>query len=269
MDEAQARHDLPETLTMRVDLNSDLGESFGAWKMGDDEAMLGIITSASIACGWHAGDPIVMHRAAELAKKNGVAIGAHPSFNDLWGFGRRVIRGTSMPDLEKMIAYQIGALQAIAATSGHTVTHVKAHGALGNLANDEDDFAMALGRAIKAVDPKLVYVVMPGRPSAAAAERLGLPVLQEIFADRAYMDNGQLVNRREPGAVIHDAQAATARILRALQDNVIISITGRKVPVKIDTICVHGDTPTAVEMAHQLRQRLVAAGVDLKPYTAA
>ena len=125
---------------MRVDLNSDLGESFGAWKMGDDEAMLGIITSASVACGWHAGDPVVMHRAAELAKQNGVAIGAHPSFNDLWGFGRRVIRGTSMSDLEKMIAYQIGALQAIATTVGHKVTHVKAHGALGNLVNDEDEF---------------------------------------------------------------------------------------------------------------------------------
>ena len=253
---------------MRVDLNSDLGESFGAWKMGDDEAMLGIITSASVACGWHAGDPIVMHRAAELAKQNDVAIGAHPSFNDLWGFGRRVIRGTSMSDLEKMIAYQIGALQAIATTVGHKVTHVKAHGALGNLANDEDEFAMALGQAIKAVDPRLVYVVMPGRPSVTAAEKLGLPMLREIFADRAYQDNGQLVMRDQPGAVIHDADAAAERILRALQDNVMISVTGNKVPVKIDSICVHGDTPTAVEMARQLRQRLAAAGVELKPYTA-
>ncbi len=130
---------------MRVDLNSDLGESFGAWKMGDDDAMLGIVTSASVACGWHAGDPVVMHRACEMAKKNGVAIGAHPSFNDLWGFGRRVIRGTSFSDLEKQIAYQIGALQGVAAMVGHKVTHVKAHGALGNLINDEDDFAMAHG----------------------------------------------------------------------------------------------------------------------------
>jgi len=253
---------------MRVDLNSDLGESFGAWKMGDDEAMLGIITSASVACGWHAGDPIVMHRAAELAKRNGVAIGAHPSFNDLWGFGRRVIRGTSMAELEKMIAYQIGALQGIAAMVGHKVTHVKAHGALGNLANDEDDIALALGRAMKAVDPKLVYVVMPGRPTVAAAEKLGLPMLQEIFADRAYEDNGQLVSRAHAGAVIHDAAAAAQRILRALQDNVMISVNGKKVPVKIDTICVHGDTPTAVEMARQLRQQLERAGVALKAYNA-
>ena len=253
---------------MRVDLNSDLGESFGAWKMGDDEAMLGIITSASIACGWHAGDPVVMHRAAELAKANDVAIGAHPSFNDLWGFGRRVIRGTSMGDLEKMIAYQIGALQAIAATVGHKVTHVKAHGALGNLVNDETEFAMAMGRALKAVDPSLVYVVMPGRPSVAAAERLGLPMLREIFADRAYQDNSQLVMRGTPGAVIHDAGAAAERILRALDEKAIISISGTRVPVDIDSICVHGDTPTAVEMARQLRQRLEHAGVEIKRYTA-
>jgi UPF0271 protein len=254
---------------MRVDLNSDLGESFGAWKMGDDDAMLGIVTSASVACGWHAGDPIVMHRACELAKKNGVAIGAHPSFNDLWGFGRRVIRGTSFSDLEKQIAYQIGALQGIATTVGHKVTHVKAHGALGNLVNDEDDFAMALGRAMKAVDPSLVYVVMPGRPSVKAAEKLGVPMLQEIFADRAYQDNGQLVMRSQPGSMIHDAGVAAERILRALQDNEMVSITGKKVPVKVESICVHGDTPTAVEMARQLRQRIAAAGVDVKPYRAA
>jgi 5-oxoprolinase (ATP-hydrolysing) subunit A len=253
---------------MRVDLNSDLGESFGAWKMGDDDAMLGIVTSASVACGWHAGDPVVMHRACELAKKNGVAIGAHPSFDDLWGFGRRVIRGTSFSDLEKQIAYQIGALQGVAAMIGHKVTHVKAHGALGNLINDEDDFAMAMARAVKAVDPKLVFVVMPGRPTVAAAEKLGLPMLQEIFADRAYQDNGQLVMRGQPGAMIHDVDVAAQRIVRALQDNVMISVTGNKVPVKIDTICVHGDTPTAVDMARQLRERLQKAGVELKAYNA-
>ncbi len=253
---------------MRVDLNSDLGESFGAWKMGDDDAMLGIVTSASVACGWHAGDPVVMHRACEMARKNGVAIGAHPSFNDLWGFGRRVIRGTSFSDLEKQIAYQIGALMGVAAMVGHKVTHVKAHGALGNLINDEDDFAFAMARAIKAVDPDLVFIVMPGRPTVAAAEKLGLPMLQEIFADRAYQDNGQLVMRGQPGAMIHDVDVAAQRIVRALQDNVMISVTGNKVPVKIDTICVHGDTPTAVDMARQLRERLQKAGVELKPYTA-
>ena len=198
-----------------------------------------------------------------------MAIGAHPSFNDLWGFGRRVIRGTSFSDLEKQIAYQIGALQGMAAMVGHKVTHVKAHGALGNLINDEDDFAIAMARAIKAVDPKLVFIVMPGRPTVTAAEKLGLPMLQEIFADRAYQDNGQLVMRGQPGAMIHDVDVAAQRIVRALQDNVMISVTGNKVPVKIDTICVHGDTPTAVEMARQFGSSSQQAGVELKTYTAA
>ena len=191
---------------MRVDLNSDLGESFGAWKMGDDEAMLGIITSASVACGWHAGDPVVMHRAASWPSRM-ASPSARTRASTICGASAGASSAApASPTWRSMIAYQIGALQAIATTVGHKVTHVKAHGALGNLANDEDEFAMALGRAIKAVDPRLVYVVMPGRPSVAAAEKLGLPMLQEIFADRAYQDNGQLVMRGQPGAVIHDAE---------------------------------------------------------------
>ncbi|HEX5692636.1 MAG TPA: 5-oxoprolinase subunit PxpA, partial [Roseiflexaceae bacterium] len=178
-------------------------------------------------------------------------------------------RGTSFVDLEKQIAYQIGALMGVAAMVGHNVTHVKAHGALGNLINDEDDFALAMARAIKAVDPKLVFIVMPGRPTVKAAEKLGLPMLQEIFADRAYQDNGQLVMRGQPGAVIHDVDVAAQRIVRALNDNEMISVTGNKVPVKIDTICVHGDTPTAVDMARQLHERLRKAGIELKAYTTA
>jgi 5-oxoprolinase (ATP-hydrolysing) subunit A len=252
-----------------IDLNCDLGEGFGAWEMGNDAAMIELATSVNVACGFHAGDADIMRRTVELAKARGVSVGAHPGYRDLHGFGRRPIPGLESSEIENLIAYQIGALQAIATTVGHKVTHVKAHGALGNLANDEDEFAMALGRAIKAVDPTLVYVVMPGRPSVAAADKLGLPMLQEIFADRAYQDNGQLVMRGQPGAMIHDVEAAAERILRALQDNVMISVTGNKVPVKIDTVCVHGDTPTAVEMARQLRERLVAAGVEIKPYTTA
>ena len=173
-----------------------------------------------------------------------------------------------MADLEKMVAYQIGALQAIAVMAGHKVTHVKAHGALGNLANDEDDFALAIGRAMKAVDPKLIYIVMPGRPTVTAADKLGLAMAQEIFADRAYEDNGQLVMRGQPGAVIHDAEAAAERILRALDEKAVVSVSGKRIPVEIDTVCVHGDTPTAVAMARQLRQRLEQAGVEIKPYNA-
>jgi 5-oxoprolinase (ATP-hydrolysing) subunit A len=251
---------------MRIDLNSDMGESFGAWPMGDDAAMLAIVTSANVACGWHAGDPVVMHRTASLAKANGVAIGAHPSFNDRDGFGRRVIRGDSMADIEKMVAYQIGALQGIAAMAGHRVTHVKPHGSLGNLCNEEDDFALAIGRAIRAVDPSLVYVTMPGRNSQVAADQLGLPSAKEFFADRTYDDNGQLTSRKKDGAVIHDAVFAAERVLRTLADRAITTVTGKKIAVEIDTICVHGDTPAAVAMARAVRGKLEAAGYSLKPF---
>lgn len=249
-----------------IDLNSDMGEGFGPWSMGDDEAMLDIVTSANIACGWHAGDPIIMHRTAEIAKAKGVAIGAHPGFGDLWGFGRRVIRGDSMADLEKQMAYQIGAMQALAALAGHRVTHVKTHGALGNLANDEEDIALAVGRAIKAIDPGLVYVVMPGLPTERAGEKLGLPMAREVFADRTYDDTGNLTSRKKPGAVIHDAEMAAERCLRMVADGEVMTVTGKRLKVAIDTICVHGDNPAAVAMARRVRERLEAAGVTVKPF---
>ena len=200
-----------------VDLNSDMGEGFGPWQMGDDAAMLDIVTSANVACGWHAGDPNIMYRTAEIAKAKGVSIGAHPGFGDLWGFGRRVIRGDSMADLEKQVAYQIGAMQALATLAGHKVTHVKAHGALGNMINDDEDMALAIGRAIKGVDPALVYVVMPGLPTERVAERLGLAMAREVFADRTYDDNGNLTSRKKDGAVIHDAELAAERVLRMVE----------------------------------------------------
>ncbi len=253
-------------MAMHIDLNSDLGESYGPWKMGDDPTMLGIITSANVACGWHGGDPMVMHETAVLAKKNGVAIGAHPSFNDRDGFGRRVIRGDSMADIEKMVAYQIGALQAIATMAGHKVTHVKPHGSLGNLAAAEDDFAMAVGRAIKAVDPRLVYVVMPGLASHRAAEKLGLPLVREIFADRAIEDNGDLVSRKKPGAMIHDPDVAADRMVRAVQERMIMSAGGKQVAVEPESICVHSDTPAAIAIARRVREKLTAAGIVLKPF---
>ena len=252
---------------MRVDLNADMGESFAAWHMGDDASMLEIVTTANIACGFHGGDWNVMHETARIAKANGVAIGAHPSFNDLAGFGRRVIRGDSMAEIERMVAYQIGAMQAMATMAGHKITHVKAHGALGNLINEEDEFAVAVGRAIKAVDPSLFYIVMPGRNTERAADKLGLPVAREVFADRTYDDNGQLTSRKKPGAVIHDADFAAKRVLQILQDRAITTVNGKRLPVEIDTICVHGDTPTAVAMARQVRAALEAAGVTLKPFS--
>lgn len=249
-----------------VDLNADMGEGFGPWQMGDDPAMLDIVTSANIACGWHAGDPNIMHRTAEIARTKGVAIGAHPGFGDLWGFGRRVIRGDSMADLEKQIAYQIGAMAALATMAGHRITHVKTHGALGNMANDEADIAMAVGRAIKGVDPALTYVVMPGLPTERAADALGLPMAREVFADRTYEDTGNLTPRKRDGAVIHDATVAAERVVRMVRDGEIITTSGKRLKVAIDTICVHGDNPAAVALARAVRDGLEKAGVSLKPF---
>ncbi|MCG6121346.1 MAG: 5-oxoprolinase subunit PxpA [Microvirga sp.] len=254
---------------MRVDLNSDMGESFGAWSMGDDEAMLDIVTSANVACGWHAGDPSIMHRTAEIAKAKGVAIGAHPGFNDLWGFGRRVITGHTMDELEKQIAYQIGALQACAALAGHRVTYVKTHGALANMAAADDAIALAIGRAIKGVDPTLVYMVMPAQATERAAETLGLRAVREIYADRTYADDGNLSSRKIEGSVIHDPALASARVVTMLRERAITTTSGKKIPAEIDTICVHGDNPAAVAMARAVREALVAEGFALAPFAPA
>ena len=251
---------------MTIDLNSDMGEGFGPWTMGDDATMLDIVTSANVACGWHAGDPDIMVRTAALAKEKSVAIGAHPGFGDLWGFGRRTIRGHSMTELERMVAYQIGALQACAALAGHRVTYVKAHGALANMANDEDDIALAIGRAVKGVDRSLVYMVMPGLATERAAETFGLGKVCEVYADRTYDDSGNLTSRKTPGAVLHDADQAAERVLRMVQDQAITTVTGKRIPAQIETVCVHGDTPSAVAMARTVRQALEANGVAVAPF---
>jgi UPF0271 protein len=251
---------------MKVDLNCDMGEGFGPWPMGDDAAMLDIVTSANVACGFHAGDPDIMFRTASLAKEKGVAVGAHPGFNDLWGFGRRVIRGDTPAEIERMIAYQIGALQGLAALAGHRVTYVKAHGSLNNMANEDDDLAMAIARAVKGVDPTLVNVCMPGLAMERASLAIGVPVAREFFADRTYEDNGNLTSRKKPGAVLHDAEEAAERVLRTLEDRAVTTVSGKRIPLEIDTICVHGDEPTAVVMARTVRARLEAAGVTIAPF---
>jgi len=248
-----------------VDLNSDMGEGFGQWRMGDDEAMLGIVTSANLACGFHAGDPIIMTDMAAKAKARGVGIGAHPSCMDLWGVGRRQIVGDSMADTEKMIAYQIGALQATAALAGHRVRHVKPHGAIANMAALDRELALALCRAVKAVDRELIYVALPNTEIERAAEQLGLRIAREVFADRTYDDTGNLTPRKQPGAVIHDAEVAAARVVEMVRDGAVRSTSGKRIPTAIDTICVHGDNPAAVAMARLVRQRLEAAGVAVRP----
>lgn len=251
---------------MQVDLNSDLGESWGTYELGADAEMLSIVTSANVACGFHAGDPTVMRETVIRARAGGVGIGAHPSYLDLWGFGRRRIQGDSLADLEKMAAYQIGALMGLAALEGARVTHVKSHGALGNVAAEDDGVALAIARAAKAVDPELIYVVMPGMATERAGEKAGLRMAREIYADRAYQDSGNLVPRSQPGATIHDADAAAEKVLRMLEEGAVITQSGKRIGGRIDTICVHGDNPAAVAMARALRKRIETAGVSVRPF---
>ncbi|HXQ50917.1 MAG TPA: 5-oxoprolinase subunit PxpA [Stellaceae bacterium] len=253
-------------MTAIVDLNCDMGESFGAYTIGDDRAMLDIVSSANIACGFHGGDPLVMHRAVATAKDKGVAIGAHPSFLDLWGFGRRPILGDTPDEVGKFVIYQVGALQALAAAAGHRVTHVKLHGALANMAQVEDDLADGVARAIRALDRDLVFVVMPGLATERAGARAGLRMAREIYADRAYGEDGNLAPRKEDGAVIHDADEAVKRVLQMLDEQAIRTIGGTRMPVRVDSICVHSDTPDAVAMARALRLALEGRGTRIAPF---
>ncbi|WP_369790222.1 LamB/YcsF family protein [Rouxiella sp. WC2420] len=250
---------------MLIDLNSDMGESFGDWKMGEDEEMLSIVTSANIACGFHAGDPDVMFNTLTAAKANGVGAGAHPSFLDIQGFGRRQILGETPAQIQRQIIYQIGALKALAESMGFPLQHVKTHGAMGNMAAEDPELAMAVARAIQLVDADLIMVVMPGMETEKAAEKLGLRMVREIYADRAYTETGTLVSRKLPGAVIHDAQQAATRVMQMLESGAILTLDGKKLPTRIDSICVHGDTPGAVAMARQLRSLLESNGLTLAP----
>ena len=249
-----------------IDLNCDLGESFGPWVMGNDEAMIELATSVNIACGFHAGDADIMRKTVELAKARSVSIGAHPGYHDLHGFGRRPVPGLKSQEIENMVAYQIGALQAIATAAGHKVTHVKAHGALSNVACEDDMTAQAIANAIKAVDPSLVFVVLANSRLVTAGEKANLPMVHEVFADRAYEDDGQLVSRRKPGAVLHDAKLITDRVVRMVQDGEVISVTGKRMRMRMDTVCIHGDTPGAVEIARVLRTGLADAGIAVAPF---
>jgi UPF0271 protein len=245
---------------MRIDLNSDLGEGFGPWAMGDDAAMLDIVSTANIACGFHAGDPDIMRATVRLAKERGVAIGAHPGYRDLIGFGRRRVPGLSLSEIESLVAYQVGAMAAIAALEGHPMTHVKTHGALGNVCAEDDATALAVCRAIKAVDPKLAFMVMPGTALARAAEALDLAPINEIYADRTYADNFNLSPRSEPGSVIHDPELLVKRVIDMVSEGCLTSTSGKRLEVPIASVCVHGDTPGAVTMARNLKTALEAAG---------
>ena len=248
-----------------MDINSDLGESFGAWRMGDDATMLGIVTSANVACGFHAGDPAGILETLRAAAQRGVAVGAHVAYPDLVGFGRRNMDPTSQ-ELVADVIYQIGSLQGLAAAAGTRVRYVKPHGALYNTIAQDERQANDVITALLAVDPGLTLMALAGSPLIGWARARGLRVVAEAFADRAYNDDGSLVSRRLPGAVLHDTDAIAERMLRLVQTGEVESITGRSVPVQADSICVHGDSPGAVEMARRIRARLEQAGVALRPF---
>ncbi len=249
----------------RIDLNCDMGESFGAWKMGSDEEMLKIVTSANIACGFHGGDPLVMFETVARAKELGVGVGAHPGFLDIWGFGRRAFQGEKPDDIMKMVVYQLGALGGVARALGYPLRHVKPHGALQNLAAADRAVALAVGRAIAAFDPSLIYLAQAGTELERAAAELGLPLAREIYADRAYAEDGTLLSRRLPGALIHDADEAARRVLAMVREGAVITQSGKRIPVAIDTVCVHGDNPAAVTMAARVREALEGAGIAVRP----
>jgi 5-oxoprolinase (ATP-hydrolysing) subunit A len=251
-----------------IDLNCDCGESFGAYVIGDDAAMLNIVTSANVACGFHGGDPEVMARTFRLAKDNGVAVGAHPSFPDLQGFGRRRLP-FSAAEIERLVAYQIGAAQALAAYVGHKLTHVKPHGALSNVASEEPEIAHAIARATKAVDPKLIFLAIASTALERAGDAAGLVVAREIYADRSYRDDGLLVSRAQPGAVLHDPATIAARVVTMIEDGAVVTASGKRRPTQIDSVCVHGDAPDAVAIAQAVRAALTKSGISLRPFASA
>lgn len=248
-----------------IDINSDLGESFGAWSMGDDDAMLDIVTSANVACGFHAGDPAGILRTLKAAAAKNVTIGAHVAYPDKVGFGRRNMDLAS-DELTADVIYQIGALQSLAKAAGTSVRYVKPHGALYNTIAHDRRQALAVIAAIRAIDPSLILVALAGSDLIELARNEGLQCVAEAFADRAYTPQGTLVSRREPGAVLHDPQLVAQRMLRLVEDGTIEAIDGSRTRIQADSICVHGDSPAAVEMARELRRVLEHANLSLRPF---
>ncbi len=250
-------------MTHQVDLVADLGEGFGAYAMGDDEALLEVLTSANIACGFHAGDPRIMDATVRSCAQRGISPGAHPSFPDLVGFGRRAME-LSPDEVRTDVLYQIGALQAFAVAHGTRVNHVAPHGRLGNLVATRADYAAAVAEAVAALDSSLIVLAQDGELAQAARAR-GLPVGIVGIADRAYADDGTLVPRQQPGAVIHEADEVAKRAVRMVTEGSVRSVGGRTIPVQCDTVLLHGDSPDAVAVARAVREQLMAAGVLLTP----
>ncbi|MDZ7698952.1 MAG: 5-oxoprolinase subunit PxpA [Deltaproteobacteria bacterium] len=251
----------------KIDLNSDVGESFGRYKIGMDETVIPLITSANIACGFHAGDPTVMRRTVALAKQHGVAVGAHPGLPDLIGFGRRAM-DTTLQEIKDDVTYQVGALQAFVAVEGTALQHVKPHGALYNMAVTRVDIWEAIAEALAAIDNQLILVVLAG-PNREAIEairsRTGTRIAFEFFGDRAYNPDGSLVSRRQPGAVIHDHGEVAERVVKMVKEGTVTAVDGSEVGLEADTICVHGDNPQAVALVKEIGEVLAKEGIEMAP----
>ena len=244
----------------KVDLNADLGESFGAYTIGMDSEVLRYISSANVACGFHAGDPVIMQKTVALACERGTAVGAHPGFPDLMGFGRRNMKIT--PDEAKAyIKYQVGALMAFTKAAGIKLQHVKPHGAFYNMAAVDEKLALAICEGIYEVDPELIMLGLAGSAHIKAAKQVGLKVASEVFADRGYMEDGTLVPRSMPGAMVHDKDIAIARTVRMVKEGCVETITGKIIPIQADSICVHGDNPDAIGFVKNIREALESEGV--------
>lgn len=252
-------------MSARVDLNSDVGESFGRWELGDDEQVLQVVTSANVACGFHAGDASTLRRCCETAARHGVVVGAQVGYRDLAGFGRRFI-DYDAGELADDVTYQIGALEALARVAGTRVAYVKPHGALYNATVHHDAQARAVVAAVRAYDPSLPVLGLPGSRLLAAAEEAGLRTVREAFADRAYTPQGTLVARTEPGSVLSDPDEVAARVVRLVTDGTLVAVDGSTVRVEADSVCVHGDSPGAVAMAAAVRDALAAQGVALEAF---
>jgi 5-oxoprolinase (ATP-hydrolysing) subunit A len=248
-----------------LDLNSDLGESFGRWVLGDDEAVLGLVTSANVACGFHAGDPTTLRRTCAAAAARGVVVGAQVGYRDLAGFGRRFI-DVAPDELADDVVYQIGALDGMCLVAGTAVRYVKPHGALYNAIVHHEEQAAAVAAAVRDYSTDLPVLGLPGSAFLRAAEKAGLRAVPEFFVDRAYTREGTLVSRREAGAVLHDPDDVSARVLRLVTDGVVTAIDGSDVAVRAESACVHGDSPRAVDMARAVRSGLEKAGVVLEPF---
>jgi len=247
---------------LSIDLNCDMGESFGAWRMGNDADLMNYVSSINISCGFHAGDASVMHETVEAAIEKGVAIGAHPSFPDLQGFGRRAM-SLSEPEIFDVVLYQVSALKGICEALGARLHHVKPHGALYNQAAKDKKIARAIAKAMKAIDENLVFYGLSGSFLISEAEALGLKTASEVFADRTYQPDGNLTPRTEPNALIKDTEKAISQVLQMVKEKTVTTLSGEKISIKAETVCIHGDGENALEFAKEIRQRLIQARIDI------